>query len=269
MNLAQDKAGKAYWDKNWSVKPPDLLDMEDTRTANEVNLRFHNYLSEMISPTRSAGKRFLEVGCARSVWLPYFAQKYGLKISGLDYSEDGCRQAKALLSMSSVEGEVICADLFAPPDEMLGAFDYVFSLGVVEHFTDTSACMAAMARFLRPGGMAITVIPNMRGTTGALQRLCDKAVFDIHVALTPAELQLAHDRAGLSTISCGYFISTNYYVVNSQHRRGSLYYPLLRLMHGAMGRLSMAVWWLERKFGNLPAVQAFSPYIICVARKVL
>lgn len=267
MSLVQDKAGKAYWDKNWSVKPPELLDMDDTRLANEVNLRFHSYLSEIFSPSSSAGKRFLEVGCARSVWLPYFAQTYGLKVSGVDYSEDGCCQAEALLSMSSTEGQVVCADLFAPPNEMLGAFDYVFSLGVVEHFTDTGVCMAAMARFLRPGGIAITIIPNMRGTTGALQRLCDKAVFDIHVALTPHELQLAHDRAGLLTTRCDYFISTNYYVVNSQHRRGSPFYPLLRLMYGTMGRLSMVIWWLERKFGRLPAVQAFSPYIVCVARK--
>jgi cyclopropane fatty-acyl-phospholipid synthase-like methyltransferase len=33
-----------------------------------------------------AASRLLEIGCARSAWLPYFAQEFGIDVSGLDYS---------------------------------------------------------------------------------------------------------------------------------------------------------------------------------------
>ena len=266
MSTDNDLAGKAYWDKNWSMLQPVLLDLGDTRLENEINLRFHEFFSGQFDPARDAGKRLLEVGCARSVWLPYFATQHGLCVTGLDYSEEGCRQSEALLASAGVTGDVHRTDMFAPPESLLGAFDFVFTLGVIEHFTDTASTIAALARFLRPGGTMITVIPNMNGTPGALQKLSDRAVFDTHVALTAEDLRGAHAGAQLQLRRCEYFVATNYYVVNAHHRQGSAFYPLIRLISGLLGRVSMGVWQWERMFGRLPVSRTFSPYVVCVAQ---
>ncbi len=266
MNANNDLAGRSYWDRNWSLVPPALLDLEDTRLENEINQRFHEVFTKLLDPVRDAGKRLIEVGCAQSVWLPYFAKQYGLQVAGLDYSEEGCRQSEAVLASAGMAGEVHCADMFAPPQSLLNAFDFVLTMGVVEHFTDTTAAIAALARFLRPGGVMITVIPNMNGSTGALQKLSDPEVFDSHVALTPDQLHPAHAAAGLNVRHCEYFVATNYYVVNALHRRGSLNYPAIRLVSGLLGRMSMGIWQLERMFGRLPTSRAFSPYVVCIAQ---
>lgn len=267
MNANNDLAGKSYWDKNWSLQPPALLDVEDSGLKNEINLRFHQLFSELLDPVRDAGKRLLEVGCARSIWLPYFATQHGLQVSGLDYSEEGCRQSEAVLAGAGVQGEVSCADMFAPPPELIGSFDFLVSFGVIEHFTDTAAAIAALSRFLKPGGVMITVIPNMKGTTGALQKLSDRAVFESHVALSPGDLRVAHEAMGLDVTSCDYFMATNYYVVNALHQKGKLLFPIIRLVNGLLGRTSMMVWQLERLLGRLPTSRTFSPYVVCIAQK--
>lgn len=244
-----------------------MIDPKDLRLSNYVNNRFHHLFSGIISADQDSSKRLLEVGCARSTWLPYFAKQYGLEIWGLDYSKEGCRQEKSILQKVGIQAEIVCADLFSPPEKMLGVFDYVFSAGVIEHFSDTFSCLEALSKFLCPGGTIISVVPNMHGSTGALQRIVDKNVYALHVALTPEELKAHHENIGLVDIRSAYFLGVNYYVVNRMHiKRNCMYFPL-RMLQSVMGRLSMSVWFLERIIGPLQPVRAFSPYIVCLARK--
>ena len=79
------------------------------------------------------GSRLLEIGAARSRWLPYFAQHFGLQVTGLDYSQDGCEQARAILARSNRSGDIVCADLFAPPPRLLRRFDVVWAAGGTPH----------------------------------------------------------------------------------------------------------------------------------------
>lgn len=181
--INRDKAGKDYWDANWASQNVHFVDPRDEGLSNVVNRRLHQVLSNVFSGTHTRKQRLLEVGCANSSWLPYFALHYGFSVTGLDYSPQGCEQERALLQIAGVQGEVVCADLYAPPQSLQGAFDVVFSLGVIEHFTDTAASVKALAAFLRPGGVLISVIPNMTGSVGLLQRLCDRAVYENHVPL--------------------------------------------------------------------------------------
>jgi SAM-dependent methyltransferase len=267
MSRQGDLAGKEYWDQSWQIPMPGLLDINDGSLANEMNLRLHELLMQVVGPTGGQGRQLLEVGCARSVWLPYFARQLRLQTAGLDYSEIGCEQARALLTAAGAKADVHCADMFAPPDTLMGRFDFVFTLGVMEHFRDTAGALSALGKFLKPGGTVITVIPNMKGSVGALQQLADRAVFETHVPLTDAQLRAAHEAAGFDVGRCEYFVSTNYYVVNAGPRRSGWRYRLARLCGGLLGRVSMGVWMLERRFGRWPAVRAFSPYVICVARR--
>lgn len=258
-----DKAGKDYWDGNWiDLPPPKLIDINDTSLRNYVNLKLHGVFSDLLKGERGKGKKLLEVGCARSVWLPHFARQFGLEVAGIDYSETGCNQEKALLDIADVKADVICADMFDPPVAMKGTFDFVVSFGVAEHFEDAEHCVAAMAKFLRPGGVIVTVVPNMLGTVGLMQRYLNEEVFATHVPHTPETLEKAHRAAGFHVISSSYFLSTNYYVVNI----GRMANWRKKLLYRIAGRMSMLVWLVERWFGEAVCSRIFSPYILCTAR---
>jgi SAM-dependent methyltransferase len=160
-------------------------------------------------------KEVVEAGCARSGVLPLLATRLGLKVSGVDYSPAGCEQARRLLQSASVDGEIHCCDIFALPPALHQRFDGVISLGLIEHFTNTSSVLQALAALLRPGGIMISIVPNMCGSIGWIQRLVDRSVFDIHVALDRESLCGAHIEAGLVVTSSDYLLSTSFGVVNA------------------------------------------------------
>jgi len=262
-----DKAGQAYWEQIWIDKPVTAaVDPTDGRLANHVDRRLHEMFVRILGPLRREGRRLLEIGCGRSRWLPYFRTHYGFAIVGVDYAPTGCDQARAILAAAQVEGSIICADCFRPPEDLLNSFDVVWSYGVIEHFDDTSAAAAAFANYLRPGGIMITVIPNMRGLVGLLQRLANSPVYGIHSLLTAAELAAAHRAAGLVVEEVTYFLAVNFGVINVERPAGFRTW-VARAIVGLLARVSMAVWALEERVTRLPATRLLAPYIVCVARK--
>lgn len=206
-----DKAGQKFWNDSWAgsaVTP--AVDPTDTRLANWVNRRFHRLFLRLFDKSQASGMRLLEIGCAKSAWLPYFAKEFGFRVCGIDYSPIGARMARDVLQVNGVDAEIVCADLFSPPQQMLGAFDVVVSFGVAEHFEDTTAYLIAASQFLKPGGTLVTSIPNMVGWIDALQKAINKPVYDIHELLDPAVLMEAHALAGLDVLQCDYFLFTSF-----------------------------------------------------------
>lgn len=212
---------------------------------------------------RAEGSRLLELGCARSVWLPYLGQALGFTVAGVDYSAQGCELARATLAAARVPGQIILADFFDPPSALAEKFDAVVSFGVAEHFDDTAACISAFARFLAEKGRMVTVVPNMTGLTGFLQKHLNREVYEKHVPLDKEQLMDAHRRAGLEVMGAGYLISTNFGIVNLEGlASGTPAWFLKRAFMAALGRLSMLGWLAER---HLPAVRISAAYVYCVA----
>ena len=114
---------------------PAPVDPRDKTLSNYVARKFHELFTRVLP--RGHNVRLLEVGCARSRWLPYFAAEHGYEVTGLDYSTMGCEQARQILAAAGVEGRIVEGDLFSPPEDLLEAFDVVISFGLVEHFDDT------------------------------------------------------------------------------------------------------------------------------------
>jgi SAM-dependent methyltransferase len=268
--MVVDKAGEPYWTQAWekaALYP--ALDPRRPGPRNYAMRRFHEYFRQAFAGMDTAGKNFLEIGCARSVWLPYFAKEFGFKIHGLDYSAIGCQQAREILTREGLAGEIVFADFFSPPAAMLEKFDVVWSYGVAEHFTDTAACIAAFAKFLKPAGMAITLVPNMKGLIGLLQKLLNKANYDIHVPLGPAALRSAHEQAGLQVRRCDHFLSTSFGNVNmNSHAPETRWWRCKRVCVRHLSRFSKLIWAIETYTAPLPATALASPYIICTATKL-
>lgn len=264
-NVAADKAGRAYWDQVWDGQdiPAPFAPAPLTR-HNYADQAFHAAFLRLFGASDQTGKTLLEVGAARSAWLPYFADVYGFAVTGLDYSELGCAQAQAILDRAGVTGEVILADLFAPPETMLAAYDVVISFGVVEHFDDTAATVTALARFLRPGGMLISVVPNLSGIGGFLQKRLCRDIYDVHLRLDQARMQAAHQHAGLDVRVNHYFIGGGFTTMNMGCWRGSPLYPLLSRVPTL---LTMPFLALQRGKMPLRPNRLTSPYLVCVAER--
>jgi 2-polyprenyl-3-methyl-5-hydroxy-6-metoxy-1,4-benzoquinol methylase len=259
---SNDRAGLEYWEAGWLQSTlPAPFEPTDDSLNNHINLQFHRYFERLLAGRK--GLKILEVGCANSIWPVYFYRYHDCAVSGLDYSETGCARSRELLRMNQVPGRVYCADLFDPPHQLLGQFDLVMSFGVVEHFDDTAACLRACAALVRPGGQLLTVIPNLTGMVGMLQKWVDKNIYAMHVPLTRVQLRQANERAGLQVETHEYFVSISLGSVNSgrftQH-------SLNRYMRRMFSWTSKSLWLLERYGIKIPANRITSPYVMSLAR---
>ncbi|GAB6126964.1 class I SAM-dependent methyltransferase [Humidesulfovibrio idahonensis] len=263
-NATHDKAGADYWRDVWLREAPEPVDLDDASLRNHVNLRLGRFFQEHL-PQARPGQIFLEAGCGASAWLPVFARRFGYRVMGLDYSEQGCGLAKAVLQKAGVAGSILRADLFALPPELQGSADVVFSQGLVEHFSPTRGVVERLAWLAKPGGLVLTLAPNMRGLTGLLQRVADKRTFDLHVPLTPEDLARAHRESGLKPLAWGHLGTLNLGVVNLSRWASR---PVgHRLLTWLLAGSSMGVWLLERLCKDELPNGLTSPVAYCVARK--
>jgi 2-polyprenyl-3-methyl-5-hydroxy-6-metoxy-1,4-benzoquinol methylase len=261
-----DRAGEEYWDAVWAAAA-------QTGRPSPATPGFRNHVDRAFAAMFRAilpGEDFelLEVGCAHSQWLAYFAAVHGARVCGLDYSERGCEIERAILREAGVDGEVVHGDLFEPSAALTSRFDVVVSFGVVEHFDDTAGAIAALRQYVKPGGLVVTVVPNMIGAVGAIERCINRPVYDLHVGLAPQDLAAAHASAGMTVTGAGYFLSTNFGVLNTNgldpEARAT---RAKRALCVNLGRVSKAVWALEARSRPLRATRLFAPYVVVTARR--
>ena len=168
MELAEVKFWENYW-ANCSL--PSLAD---------ENLSFDRCLGRAIKknlPITSG--EVLEVGCAPGKWLAFMAREFGLKPSGVEYSDAGM---KATLENFRILGltpdAIFTGDFFEmkPPRQ----FDAVMSFGFIEHFSDVDSVVERHLQWLKPGGVLILGVPNFTGIYSPIQRVLDKNILEKH-----------------------------------------------------------------------------------------
>ncbi|MBG0776943.1 MAG: class I SAM-dependent methyltransferase [Desulfovibrionaceae bacterium] len=262
------KSETRYWDGLWSGGTlPPAVDPGDRSLDNHINLLLHEFVTAALRGhgPDSAGASLVEIGCAASTWLPYFARVHGMQVAGLDYSEPGCRSARAQLDRYGIEGEIHNVDLFDCPASLRERFDVAFSVGFVEHFEDPAVPLARIRDLLKPGGMALTVIPNLEGVNGWLTKTLNRPVYDLHVVIPPEALARHQEAAGLAVTQCGHLGGLNLCVVNFAGQRGLRTRVLPRLF--SWGSKS---WWMLERIARraglgLPVTALLSPYTASVA----
>jgi hypothetical protein len=107
-------------------------------------------------------------------------------------------------------------------------------------------------------------VPNMTGLVGKLQKICDRALFDIHQPIDSPHLKSAHTAAGLDVVSCDYFLFANFGVLNLEGYRQKPGYPVwIRIRSW----ISKCIWLIEPVLPFFRPNRLTSPYIHCVAIK--
>jgi SAM-dependent methyltransferase len=147
-----------------------------------------------------------------------------------------------------------------------GAFDLVYSMGTIEHFTDYRVAVAEIHRILRPGGRAIVGVPNLLDPflrplmVAVLDRL-GRYDYGLEKAFSHRQLARLLESAGFRVIGRSGILFMPGWLRMADlwcHTRGS---RLARLT----GALTRPFAWAHRRF---PALRRHGYLIALLAEKV-
>jgi len=258
MNTLSDKK---YWDDGYlrSDRGAGLPDLADFRNLPDKRV------IEAIEGIGLRGKRVLELGAGDSNVLLTLSRRWPSVATfvGLDYSTAGCGSLARRAQAVGVDVSVVNADMFQPPQDLVGKFEVVYSVGLAEHFVQLGEVLAAMRSFVAPGGVIFTLIPNMAGVIGKLTMRYNRSVYEIHNPHNMRSFLAGHAQAGLEVMRAGYMCSTNFGVLSScfgtTRQKGWKLYVFLT-------RVSKALWLFESKVMELPKSALLSPYMYALSR---
>jgi ubiquinone/menaquinone biosynthesis C-methylase UbiE len=149
---------KNTWDKLWRVRKRMYVYRNVLTTAEHC-------LGGMI------GKTILEVGCGRGATLREFARR-GAYTFGLDYSEEAleiCRRLQAE-DRDMLQGTFVNGDARSLPFSD-SSFDFVFSVGLIEHFEEPVALLLEQCRVLKPEGHLLIQVPQKYSLYTAIKKI--------------------------------------------------------------------------------------------------
>lgn len=262
MEKPKDLASEQHWSSRYdNIEFQGEVDWEpkdyDSRT---LMYAIHRALDGRTPQT------ILEVGCGNSHWLPYLGKLFGARVEGIDYSPVGCEQARAQLDANNIDGEIHCADLFASDEAFADRFDFVYSLGLVEHFDHLESVLTSMAHFVKPGGLLFTEVPNLGSVHGLLSWIYQPEVLAKHQIITLKDLKKAHGRVGMDVTGGEYvgLFSLNMVAWGVEPRWQTLDRKILPRIHRAVGYVDGM---LNRVGGLDKGTRAFSPFIYVSAIK--
>ena len=175
---------RRYWDLIWRTAVAPTVDL--SRDPQQA------FLDRCFAAHLGPGRRFLEVGAGGSPWPVQVARAHHAEAWGIDFSRLGLAAVERSAREAGTSVRLVEADLFDEGALPLGAFDVVYSGGFVEHFTDAAPVMRRLAALVRPGGVVITGVPNLRGINGLVQRVVDRSCYRRHVLFSPQTLDEAH-----------------------------------------------------------------------------
>lgn len=132
--------------------------------ADQFEEDFLNYIAP-VAPEFFRGKRGLDAGCGFGRHL-YHAARFGARMVGLDFSQAIFRARRVAGGAAGVH--FVQGDLERPPLRP-GAFDFLYSIGVLHHLPDPEQGFRALLPLLRPGGaIFVWVYSKSRRSTNAL-----------------------------------------------------------------------------------------------------
>jgi 2-polyprenyl-3-methyl-5-hydroxy-6-metoxy-1,4-benzoquinol methylase len=149
---------REFWENYWEELPipAEIRKSKQNHYQNEILRVFDSYFP------KDTNLSILEIGGAPGQYLAYMHKRFGYDVSCLDYSDAGCKKTKENFDFLHISGRVYQADLFSE-ELTLPQFDIVYSLGLIEHFSDLDTVIEKHLRLVKPGGMLLIGTPNFLG----------------------------------------------------------------------------------------------------------
>lgn len=177
------------------------------------------------------GASVVEIGSAPGEHLVKLHERFGLVPYGIEYSPAGVKVNREAFSSRGLDpANVIAMDFFS--DECLAryreSFDVVMSRGFVEHFDEPASVIDRHIDLLKPGGLLIVSIPNLRGVNYSLTRLFHKELIPMHNLKIMSKVPFFElfDTTRVRPLVCRYVGTFSFYLFNT--KEGSRLAALLR-----------------------------------------
>jgi 2-polyprenyl-3-methyl-5-hydroxy-6-metoxy-1,4-benzoquinol methylase len=212
--------------------------------------------------------KLIEIGSAPGVFAARLAKMLGATPYGIEFTNSGANVNRLFFQKLGYPAEnVIHGDFFDDTliANHLGKFNVVMSNGFVEHFENPHDVVARHLSLLKPGGILIVAIPNLRGAFSLYGRWTVPGYKRIHNLnlMKFEQFKAANTHVGLETLECKY-CGTLHVNVDPMPTKG-LGKPIFK-----MWMMFEAVIHRLRRMIN-PKMHfnsaAFSPFIVYIGKK--
>lgn len=156
--------------RDFSFKNIDQEGKETLDTIAQAN-QFNDWMFETIKPFCSG--RILEIGSGiGNISSRFIDHNYDIVLS--DVREQYCDQLSIKFPNSSVQlVDLVKSDFKKNYKDLIGQFDTIVALNVVEHIEDDRYALANIKQLLKPGGKCVILVPAF----DALYNAFDKELF--------------------------------------------------------------------------------------------
>jgi len=108
------------------------------------------------------GKKLLKLDLWNEVFntrILFWAARQGAEVSGLDISDYLVKKARENFKKANIKANLISCDMrqIKFPND---TFDFVYTMGTVEHTSDPEVAVKEIYRVLKPGGRCLVGVPN-------------------------------------------------------------------------------------------------------------
>lgn len=160
------------WDRLWLKS--NFANSIDVDKTDDMWTIFHSKILKEELSYLLPNSQFLEAGCGVGQWC-FYANKLGHRAVGVDIAENTIQKLNRFISNNEEYRNIkfIVDDLTHSKLES-NQFDFITSLGVIEHFRDSLPMLRELYRLLKPGGRIFISVPNlfaMQTITRPLTRL--------------------------------------------------------------------------------------------------
>lgn len=162
--MNKELTNKEYWETYYK------LDHADRKHIVNVCSEYDLFWDKFITPD-SNSKSIIEIGGYPARFLAYLADKYKLKPTSLDFNSDASQIERTFAVMNVRDYKIIQADFTKYKPQL--EYDYLISLGFIEHFENFNKILDKHVPFVKPGGKILVMIPNKRYFRKYYDYLCD------------------------------------------------------------------------------------------------
>jgi SAM-dependent methyltransferase len=144
-----------------TLSQPQAVSMADEwfqfATADHFWMQWRHQL--LVRALKHAGgrvQRALDIGCGRGVARDMLERDLGITVDCCDLNRTALEMAKP------GKGRLFVYDILDQVPSMLGRYDAVLLLDVIEHIQDDTSFLLVALRHLRPGGLLVVNVPANR-----------------------------------------------------------------------------------------------------------